>query len=54
MLDIENIVPTGESKDSRGEVRRLAARDLIALSGALLLETSVVGVALTDTGKVEA
>ena len=54
MLDIENIVPTGENKHGRGKARRLEASALIALSGALLLETSVVGVALTDTGKVEA
>lgn len=30
------------------------ASDLIALSGALLLQAGVVGVTLTDTGKVEA
>lgn len=29
------------------------ASDLIALSGALLLQAGVVGVTLTDTGKVE-
>ena len=43
-------MPTGK-RDIRG---RLEATDLCTLGSALLLEASVVGVALTDAGEVEA
>jgi hypothetical protein len=47
----KELQPTGKKGNNR--VRAKLA-DLCALSGALLLETGVVGVTLTDTGKVVA
>ena len=45
----KELVPTGKRN-----IRGLEATDLCTLGSALLLEASVVGVALTDAGEVEA
>lgn len=47
----EGTAADGQKGNNRGEAR---LTDLCALGGALLFETGVEGVALTDTGKVVA
>jgi hypothetical protein len=47
------VMPMGEN-DEMVEGMRLVLTDLCALGGTLLLETSVVGITLADTGQVVA